>query len=374
MPAESISGAHTRVNRKHSFAGKFAGVIDMKCLVRYCPAAVTPASASGRSAFGAFDVRIDPWAVEYGGETPTEFQPDAEDTSTVDVAVEVDGTAWAPISPVVITGNQAVSFVDGVRRMEARLVVTRDGRVIHGALGSFGVGVVECRNGRAVFGEERRGRLTVFGSGEVPPSLLELAPGLVYAPHSVPEEDADAPLKGLHNEMRAVERQLARDHAAPDRVVIADGPLAPGETTAGHVVGFVKRLFKLYIPAEQLAVLRALPIAARTPLFLIAGNVRFSRYSWFLRLGPRLPIESDFTGLVRLEVSGTVGRDEAVRLADLTTALLPRFVPSRTRDPRAPQNLVPIGALEQHLRRGLGDARLIHRRLATRLAQEAPHA
>ena len=35
------------------------------------------------------------------------------------------------------------------------------------------------------------------------------------------------------------------------------------------------------------------------------------------------------------------------------------------RDPRAPQNLVPIGALEQHLRRGLGDARLIHRRLAT---------
>jgi hypothetical protein len=331
---------------------------------------VTQAPATRRAVFGGFDVRIDPWAVDYGSETPTEFILDAEDTSTVDVAVEVDGAAWAPITPGPVATDQSVSFVDGVRRMEARLVVTREGRVIHGALGSFGVGVVECRNGRAVFGEERRGRLIVFGSGQVPPSPLDLAPALVYAPHSVPEEDADAPLKGIHNEMRVVERQLAREHAAPERVVVADGPLAPGETTAGHVVGFVKRLFKLYVPADQLVVLRALPMAARTPLFLIAANDRFSRYSWFVRLGPRLPIESDFTGLVRLEVSGTVGKEEAVRLADLMTALLPRFVPSRTRDPRAPQNLVPIGALEQHLRRGLGDARLIHRRLATRLAQE----
>lgn len=321
--------------------------------------------------FGSCEVRIDPWAVEYGAETPIDVQPDVEDSSDVDVAVEVDGVAWAPISPVAVAGNQAVSFVDGVRRMEARLVVTREGRVIHGALGSFGVGVVECRDDRAVFGEERRGRLIVFGSGELPPAPLELAPALVYTPHSVPEDDADAPLKGLHIEMRAVERQLAREHASPDRIVVADGPLAPGETTAGHVVGFVKRLFKLYVLTEQLGVLRALPMAARTPLFLIAGNDRFSRYSWFVRLGPRLPIESDFTGLVRLEVSGTVGKEEAVRLADLLTTVLPRFVPSRTRDPRAPQNLVPIGALEQHLRRGLGDARLIHRRLATRLAQES---
>lgn len=326
--------------------------------------------ASTPSGFGGFDIRIDPWAVEYGGETPTHFQPEAEDSPAVDISIETDGASWAPVTPLVVVPAQSLSFVDGVRRMEARLVVTRNGRVIHGALGSYGVGVVECRDGRAVFGEERRGRLTVFGCGETPPSRLELAPSLVYEPYSVPDDDADAPLKGIHNEMRAAERQLARDHAAPDRVVIADGPLAPGETTRGHVVGFVKRLFKLYLPPEQLPVLRSLPMAARTPLFLITGNDRFSRYSWFLRLAHRLPVESDFTGLVRLEVAGAIGRDEAVRLADVTSTLLPRFVPSRTRDPRAPQNLIPIGALEQHLRRGLGDARLIHRRLATWLAQE----
>ena len=168
--------------------------------------------------------------------------------------------------------------------------------------------------------------------------------------------------------------ELARAHAAAaDRIVIADGPLNIGESTRGRVVGFVKRLFKLYLPPEQLPVLRRLPLGTRTPVFLIVSTGRFSRYSWFLRIGPRLPIESDFTGLVRLEVSQSVGREEALRLADLTSALLPRFVPSRTRDPRAPQNLVPIGALEQHLRRGLGDARLIHRRLATRLAREFAH-
>lgn len=327
-----------------------------------------------RSPFRDFDVRIDPWAVEYGAETPTEFRPEADDSPTVEVAIEVEGSAWGAIPPPAVANDRPLSFVDGVRRLEARLVVSREGRVVHGALGSFGVGVVECRGDRAAFGEERSGRLIVFGSGETPPSPLDLAPELIYQPHSVAEEDADAPLRGIHNEMRAVERQLARDHAAPDRVVVADGPLAPGQSTGGHVVGFVKRLFKLYLPNELLPVLRALPMSTRTPLFLITGNDRFSRFSWFLRLAPRLPIESDFTGLVRLEVSTSVGRDEAIRLAALTSALLPRFVPSRTRDPRAPQNLVPIGALEQHLRRSLGDARLIHRRLATRLAQESMNA
>ena len=35
---------------------------------------------------------------------------------------------------------------------------------------------------------------------------------------------------------------------------------------------------------------------------------------------------------------------------------------------------MPIGALEPHLRRGLGDARFSHRRLTTRLAREFAHA
>jgi len=52
-------------------------------------------------------------------------------------------------------------------------------------------------------------------------------------------------------------------------------------------------------------------------------------------------------------------------MADLATASLPRFASSRHRDPRAPQNLYPIGGLERELRRRSGDARFIYRSLLT---------
>jgi len=325
--------------------------------------------------FAGFDVRIDPWAVEYGSETPTEFQAEDEGVD-VDVAVECAADTWTPMHPTFTGALPDLAVVDGVRRMEARLVVSKEGRTLHGALGSYGVGVVHCRDGHhAIFGEEIRGRLLIFGGGQIAPGGVAVSPGLIYESRSVPEDDPEAPLRGLHREMRAAEEQLARRLASDEHaLVISDGPLSIGDSTPGRVVGFVKRLFKLYLGPEHLPVLRALPLGTRTPVFLIRSAGRFSRYSWFTRIAGRLAVESDFTGLVRLEVSEGVGIDEAIRLAELTTSVIPRFVPSRTRDPRAPQNLVPIGALEQHLRRGLGDARLIHRRLATLLARELSHA
>lgn len=338
--------------------------------------APAPAAPGSSSPFGGYAVRIDPWAVEYGGETPAELSAEAGEGDAPELELDVERPAmdWGPVTPPAIERPVPLLFLDGIRRIEARLVVSREGRTVHGALGTYGVGVVACGEGRARFVEERFGRVILFGSGELPPAPVVLDPSLVYAPRSVADSDPDAPLRGLHAEMRAVEGQVARAHAAvAANLVIADGPLHPGEPTAGPIVGFVKRLFELYLPPEQLPVLRALRLGTRTPLFRIVSRGLFSRYSWFLRIGPRLPFESDYTGLVRLEVADTVGRHAAIALADLTGAVLPRYVPSRSRDPRAPQNLVPIGALENHLRRGLGDARLIHRRLATRLARELPH-
>ena len=77
----------------------------------------------------------------------------------------------------------------------------------------------------------------------------------------MPEEDPEAPLRGLHREMRAVEELFARKLAADPKVLLlVDGPLSIGDATPGRVVGFVKRLFKLYLGQEQLPVLRALPV------------------------------------------------------------------------------------------------------------------
>jgi len=65
---------------------------------------------------------------------------------------------------------------------------------------------------------------------------------------------------------------------------------------------------------------------------------------------PRLP----WSGIVRLECSADLPRAEVVRLADLTARLLPPLASVPHKDPRAPQNLVPIGGLERELRHRLG--------------------
>jgi hypothetical protein len=61
---------------------------------------------------------------------------------------------------------------------------------------------------------------------------------------------------------------------------------------------------------------------------------------------------------------------EAARLADAATRAVTRFASSPIKDPRAPQNLVPVGGLERHLRHRLGDRDLLER--ALRLALSRP--
>lgn len=316
-----------------------------------------------------WDIRIDPWAVEYGAETPGAAVA-LDDAAEDDVDVSIETSVWREVGPQAVPTPGPLAFVDGVRRIESRLVVTRGARVVHGAIGSYGVGAVHADGSRAEFGPHDIGRLAIFGSGEKPESPFLLGTGLTYDPDSVAEDDPDAPLRGLHTRMRQSEERFANALAADGPLVIADGPLNMSQPGGGRVVGFVKRLFRLYVAGEQLTVVRALSAGARSPVFLIRSAGRFSRYSWFVRLGSPLRVESEFTGIVRLEVAESVGASGAVDMADAITAALPRFVPSRTRDPRAPQNLVPIGALEKQLRHHLGDPRLIQRRLAAFLSAE----
>jgi hypothetical protein len=129
------------------------------------------------------------------------------------------------------------------------------------------------------------------------------------------------------------------------------------------VVGIIKRLARPYLDAARDALLPQLSAGERTPLFGIAdvqGRVR--RYSWYLRLVPLRPPWHGYAGLVRCEVSSTISTGAAVDLADLVTAALPSYA-GRASDPRAPQNLAPVGALESWLRHRMGDPLLIRRAL-----------
>jgi uncharacterized protein len=60
---------------------------------------------------------------------------------------------------------------------------------------------------------------------------------------------------------------------------------------------------------------------------------------------------------------------QLIRLINYATYELPRFASSPIRDPRAPQNLVPIGALEDELRRRLGDPVLVRRAIEERILE-----
>jgi uncharacterized protein len=253
-----------------------------------------------------------------------------------------------------------VWFIDGVRRLEARVTAKFDGSRFYGAFGAYGVGAVQIGRDQACFERFLTGRVFALCSAEQPAREISIAPGLQYAPIRVAESEPDAPVRAIHGEMRHAEEALARELASQeDRLVIVDGPLTFEETARGAAVGYIKRVIKPYLAAPQLSLLSDLKPGQRTPLFALRASKRFSRISWFIRLTELRRGDSDFSGVVRLEVAESVGMEKALLLAGRCGGLLPELKGRRALDRRAPQNLLPIGALESFLRRKLGDERTI---------------
>ena len=130
--------------------------------------------------------------------------------------------------------------------------------------------------------------------------------------------------------------------------MIVDGPLSHAREV-DNAVGYVKTQKVQYLPMELRQILTALPTGHRTPLFVTTTS--WSRYSWYLRLANHA---GPAGGLVRCEIDADRDIGEAARVANRVSATLPRFASERHKDPRAPQNLYPIGGLERELRRRLG--------------------
>ena len=324
--------------------------------------------------FGDYRVRIDPWEVDYGDQTPLESLNDRP-TEQVDHEVEASDDAWRAIVPPARGSlRDRVVFIDGVRRLDARVQVRQDEDLIFGGFGSHAVGAAIMRDSAAAFGEIRVFRSMVLGAGRCLPSPVKVRDDLVYRAKSTPRTEADGPLRHIQNAMRTAEAAMAADLCDADTLVIVDGPLSFVPERPEQAVGYIKRLHDLYLPSRFLPLLATLPAGSRTPLFAIRGDRSgFSRYSWFQRLSDPAHGAVELHGLVRLEVGASAGADAARRLADAATAWLPGIAPQRSRDPRSPQNLLPIGALEQQLRARLGDARLIRRWIEALVAKEAVH-
>ena len=315
---------------------------------------------------GRYTLRLDPWAAEYEGsiQLPEEGEAVAVDT-------RVERAVWEEVRPPAGPSPRRIAFVDGVRRIEHRLLVGEKDRTVFGLLGSFGVGGVVV-DGAARVGHEVTGRVAVTGGGLLLDPFEAHVNGygpLVFEPRSEPENTPAAPVDGLQKAMRHTEAGLAERLSAEVDVVFLDGPLTFLTAAArGRVVGFVKRLLRNYLDPSAHGLLVRLGVGGRTPVFLIEG--REPRYSWYLRIACGRPIESSLTGVVRLEAPASRGLEEARTLADLSAREMPRFASDAAHDPRAPQNLYPIGGLEARLKHLLGDASVVRRAVEARLHSE----
>lgn len=310
-------------------------------------------------------LRIDPWAAEYDG-AAGQLDQDAAAT-TVDPAVE--RAEWTALRPAARTGTAPVlQFVDGVRRIDCRFVAELDGKAHAGLFGSFAVGVARA-DAAATIAAERVHRCAAVALA-VPMPAVELRLGattLRFEPEAATDDTPDAPLRALQNAMRRAEAEIAGTVAAAGDAVFVDGPLA-ATMPPGPFVGYVKRLLRSYLVAPQADLLPRLQVGERTPLFLVRG-APLDRLSWYQRIGRGRSIDHDLAGVVRCECAASLGLVAVQQLADLAARELPRFASDPLRDPRAPQNLFPIGALETHLRHRLGDPLLLRRAIESQLAR-----
>jgi len=302
---------------------------------------------------------VEGWSPEYGSPLDTAELAPAE--GSVDDTVEA--VPWGALDGV-DDGIDRVAFVDGVRRIDARLTV--DDPVagpVPGICGTFAVGAVRWDRPavRSTVDEVRLERWAIVACGR--PELfptVDLQPP--YETVTIAARDGDALVHALQTKMREAEGALATE-LSNDVFVLADGPL--NQLGPHEVVGVVKSHRVTYLRPERNTLIATLGAGQRTPLFAIKD---FGRYSWYVRLAA-IDGGHSWSGIVRCEASAHLPIDQVRAIADRTATLLPLVASAPHLDPRAPQNLVPVGALERVLRHRMGDGGLVYRALRAAVAE-----
>lgn len=307
-------------------------------------------------------LKVDTWDPEYG----SSFEALDADPDDPSLAEQVEDGAWAPIVPTPSLSPLRIAFIDGVRRIDSRLFAEDATGTAPAVAGTWAVGVAWAGKAPRIDGIRVGRELVIAGEPEHPGLRITIGTAALDY-RSTNTTDNPDPVYGLQKEMRQAEARLLADLFAGGQaeLIMQDGPLtyfAP----AGPVAGIIKRQRRSYLRPDQAPIFVALQVGNRTPVFAI-GEEGHDRYSWYARIGPRRPIDGIMTGIVRLETATTDGVDAARRLADLTSAALPRFATEWGRDPRAPQNVYPIAQLERELHHRLGDQLLIRRSIEAAL-------
>lgn len=292
---------------------------------------------------------VETWAPEYGAPIDPDMD---ESTAEVDVAIEVPADSWRPLESGAPPADDVV-FVDGVRRIDANVWIEEGGDPpVYGVCAAYAAGAVRCDGeARIVAATVERGLFTAARSAQ-PIETAHGTYGVEPTVGSTPEEL----WIGIQKRMGLLEGRVSAG-LGEGGLVVVDGPLSHHQQVDG-AVGYVKTQHVHHLPPDLRWILRQIPVGRRTPLFLTGGS-RPHR-SWYLRLAST---GGPMSGVVRCEIAATGPVSTAVAVADQVTATLPRFASHEHKDPRAPQNLYPIGGLERELRRRLGDPALMYRAL-----------
>lgn len=302
---------------------------------------------------------VDPWDPGYATALTDAAAADLDTSSAqLNVELEAPSAQWAPRTPPPDAwAPDEVLIVDGVRRVDARIWFAPEREAVPslGLAGSWAAGVVRL-NGAARVDTitVERGVFTPCGSAA--PIHTPIAD---YPIRPCAGGDPVALSLALQQRLVQLEVDTATALQGSNDLLMADGPLR-GRQHLPRAVGYIKTHHAAYLPPELNMVVSALGPGQRTPVFTVGTS--WSRHSWYVKL----PVQSaaPWAGVVRCECSVDLRRDDAIRLADTVTLLLPRLASAAHKDPRAPQNLVPIGGLERLLRHRLGDARKLHRQLS----------
>jgi len=299
-------------------------------------------------------IYVEEWAASYG--SPLLFPGD--DDTVVAVMVE-DGDDCRPHPGRAEDKPGGVAFVDGVRRAEASLYQQHatTGAMIHGIAAAHASGAVVCLPGATPeYRDVTVTRMVVWGGGLT--GVLPAVPGgWTWSTFSVDASEVDAPLKDLQRRMRKAEAELAERQMGQGFLTVVDGPLSYLRNLDVPVIGYVKTHYRRLLSPQHHVLVPTLGPGERSSLFRLGED----RYSCYLRLLSVPPGANPWHAIVRLELPQSVGLAAAIRVADRAAAMLPRFAGIAHCDPRAPQNLQPVGALEDHLRHRLAPAALAYR-------------
>jgi hypothetical protein len=347
---------------------------------------------------------IDAWDVSYGTALAVAEEDLPSSVRRIETGVETPADKWAPI-PVDsgVPDPSAVLFVDGVRRIDARVWIddspapgdgTADAPRAAGiaatasmaVCASYAAGVVCCcgqpgrRQAHLLAAEIRRGLFTTaphatdiptragnyrarhtVGSDTVPLTMT-LSNALQQA---LAEIEVITALAARTAIPRAAEHPVSspseQDGAVDDDLLVIDGPLR-NRAHLPRTMGLIKTHRTGYLEPELNQVVAALTAGQRTPVFLMSTS--WERHAWYLRLPstPDVP-GAPWAGVVRCEAATDLSLPQLTALANLSQTVLCRYASVAYKDSRAPQNLVPIAGLENTLRHRLGDTRVLYRAL-----------